>query len=80
MNTFASIHNDQQLASQNTQQPWIDCNLRSRPRPHLWKFEQVTPGGRWYRCERCPVSTRVSGIAHGGSTGAPVYPPPFLKR
>ena len=48
---------DPQLAEQNTLRAWIDCNLRPRPRPHRF-VPDVVPD--WWKCTRCPVSTRTS--------------------
>ena len=48
---------DPQLAGQNTLQAWTDCNLRPHPRPHRFEIDVVAG---WWKCTRCPVSTRTS--------------------
>ena len=48
---------DEQLAAQNTLEAWVDCTQRLHPRPHRF-IPDVVPG--WWKCTRCPVSTRTN--------------------
>lgn len=50
------------LKAQNNGTPWVDCNLRRRPRPHVWRFEQRIRDRLYYRCERCPVATMTTDV------------------
>lgn len=73
---------NERLKQQNNGEVWIDCNLRPRPRAHHWVFERSGQAGDWYRCNRCPVATVMpngKNHSHGGSTGSPVPPKPFLR-
>jgi hypothetical protein len=52
------------LAAQNTGSAWLDCNAADRP--HRWRRDIVTGDRQWWRCARCPVSTRTHVEARPG--------------
>lgn len=55
---------DRRLQQQNEQSSWRDCNDAGLP--HRWVPEQVP---NWWRCVRCPVTTRWTG--HGYANRVP---------
>lgn len=53
------------MASRKDTGPWIDCNDHGEP--HDWQpsHREAAVGremSRWFRCTRCPVTTRVLGV------------------
>lgn len=70
---------DDRLKDQNNGTSWLDCNMRTHPRPHRWIAEQAHGPRVYWRCSDCPVSTittdkpeRPASMPHPYLRNAPV--------